>query len=108
MDDDKAVMPGVLWGAKAIADYIGQTPRQTYYLLESGKTAGSASRSTMGDHQGKDTRSPQRADTAMSGIFWPLVHQDTEAASGATDDPRGWLFDIVNFVLAELLYSIAR
>ena len=37
MDEDKDQMPGVLWGAKAIAAYIKQTPRQTYYLLESGQ-----------------------------------------------------------------------
>jgi len=37
MDDQKDQLPGVLWGAKAIADYIGRSPRQVYHLLETGK-----------------------------------------------------------------------
>jgi hypothetical protein len=37
MDDQKDQLPGVLWGAKAIADYIGRSPRQVYHLLETGE-----------------------------------------------------------------------
>jgi len=37
MTDDTELRNDLLWGADAIAQYIGRNKRQTYYLLEKGQ-----------------------------------------------------------------------
>ena len=95
MDDDKNFMSGVLWGAKAIAAYIRRyTPRQTLLPIREWTVTSAEAWPEVGEHQGAVEGSPQRADTAMSGIFWPLIVRWIRP----TREISTRLFDIVNQV----------
>jgi hypothetical protein len=67
----------ILRGCPAIADYIGESPRQTYHLLETGQLPGfkmpngrewRARKSTLNRHYEHLDNNGQRLDTAVQRV----------------------------------------